>query len=559
MRKTSQLIIIIALTVLAVSVLYVFRSLDDNRLTSWESVFGAVSVIRILVLLVPACILAFVLSQTALPERCPAIFLFALSFFAAALLWREPEMNVDASRYFMQAKHLELYGTGWFFREWGNAIAAWTDLPLMPFIYGLVFKYTGEARTHIQVVTTLLFSFTVVLTYLTGKTLWDRETGFYGGMFLLSIPFIFTQVPLMLVDTSTMFFFTLAVYAYIKALEHGGIWIPAASAALFLAFFSKYSAWLMFSLLAIIAAVRLFETYRSPGGPPLKICCFRIIAPVLTGTLVAGAVMLLKYDVFFSQMGLLVSFQEPGLRRWGESFISTFLFQTHPFVTAAAVLSVYIAWKKRDPKYLITSWLMMLLVALQIKRIRYTIIAFPMFSLMAAYGLNAVRERGLQRYIAFSAACCSIIIAVFAYLPFLQQTSARNLQNAGAFLNTLAGKNIEVVTLPHKDDEVNIAVYVPLLDIFTHKTIHYDYHLDCAPPPEEIAISPFRFSWIYKNPEYYAGNLPPSESAVAIIAGGPISALPEEVARKVNKFGNSKSFAITDNVFDRQTLVTVYY
>ncbi|MBF0505747.1 MAG: glycosyltransferase family 39 protein [Nitrospirae bacterium] len=559
MKKNVPFIIVLALTVLTFLLLYTFRTLDDNRLTSWESVFGAVSFVRILALLVPGCILAFMLSHSTVPERYPVLFLFIMSFAAAALLWREPEMNVDASRYFTQAKHLELFGAGWFFREWGNTIAAWTDLPLMPFIYGLVFKYTGEGRMHIQIITTLLFSFTVVLTYLMGKTLWDRETGFLGGMSLLGIPFIFTQVPLMLVDTSTMFFFTLAVYAYIKALERGGIWIAAASAALFLAFFSKYSAWLMFSLLGVIAAVRLLEAYRTPGDPPIRSCCFRIIAPVLTGTLIAGAVMLLKYNVFATQIGLLVSFQGPGLRRWGESFVSTLLFQTHPFVTAAAVLSVYTAWKKKDPKLFIAGWLIVLLFALQIKRIRYTIVAFPMLSLMAAYGLNAVRDRGLQRYIAFSAASCSIIIAAFAYLPFLQQTSAQNLQNAGAFLATLPGKNIEVVTLPGKDDEVNIAVYVPVLDIFTHKRIHYNYHPEYVPQPEEIAISSFRFSWIYRNPEYYAGNPPPSEAAVAVIAGGPIPALPEEVAAKVNKFGNSKAFAITDDVFDRQTLVTVYY
>src|SRR5208282_6633323 len=132
---------------------------------------------------------AFILSKTPVPARYPAPFLFALSFCCASLLWREPEMIVDASRYFTQAKHLELYGTGYFLREWGKTIEVWTDMPLMSFIYGLVFRYLGEARIYIQLVTTLLFSFTVVLTYMIGKTLWDKETGFYGAMFLLGIPY----------------------------------------------------------------------------------------------------------------------------------------------------------------------------------------------------------------------------------------------------------------------------------------------------------------------------------------------------------------------------------
>ncbi len=571
MKRSIQFVALIALTALTVFLLYNFRNLDDNRLVSWEWVFGTVKITRIIALLIPGGLAAFMLSKTTVPERYPVLFLFVLSFAAAALFWREPEMNVDASRYFTQAKHLELYGAGYFLREWGKTIDAWTDLPLMSFIYGLVFRYLGEARIFVQVITTLLFSFTVVLTYMTGKILWDKETGFFGGMFLLGMPYIFTQAPLMLVDIPTMFFFMFAVFAFLAALDRGGIWAPIASAALFLVIFSKYSAWLIFSLFIIIVAVRLLQAHRSPGGMPVRRYGFRIIIPVLSAVLAAGVVMLLKHDVFFSQINLLLSYQKPGLRRWGEGFISTFLFQVHPFISAAAAFSVYNAWKKKDPKYLIISWFIVLIVVFQIKRIRYTMIAFPMFALMAAYGITAIRDIGLKRLIAFLVVACSLIIAVFAYLPFLQHTSAQNLQRAGAFLNTLHGEDVEVVTLPRKGDDVNIAVDVPLLDLLTNKRIHYSYKLQYAPSPEEIAVSPLRFTWTYKNPDYYSWgpgqdfglsgcrSETSSETAVAVISGELLSALPGEVALSVKKYRNSKSFCISDNIFDHQTLVTVYY
>ena len=552
-----QFIVIITLTVLTVFVLYAFRSLDDNRLTSWEWVFGTVKITRILVLLIPGGIVSFLFSRSSAPERYPAAFLFILSFAAAALLWREPEMIVDASRYFTQAKHLELYGTGYFLREWGKTVAAWTDLPLMPFVYGLVFRYLGEARIYVQLVTTLLFSLTVVLTYLTGKALWDRETGFFGGMFLLGIPYIFTQAPLMLVDIPAMFFFTFAVFAFVTALERGGIWVPLASSALFLLIFSKYSAWMMSSLFLIIAAVRLLQARRSPGEIPAGSCGLRIIIPLLSAALAAGVIMFLKYDVFSSQIGLLLSYQKPGLSRWGESFISTFLFQVHPFISAAAAFSVYSAWKKKDPKYLIISWLMVLTIALQIKRIRYTIIAFPMLALMAAYGTAAIRDIDLKRQIVFSVTACSLIIAVFAYLPFLKHTSAQNLQRAGAFINSLLGKNIEVVTLPKKGADVNIAVSVPLLNIFVNKRIHYRYLPEYFPTREKIEGSPLRFTWMYKNPGYYENNGLPG--SLAIIAGEPVDVLPGTVAKIAKRFSYSRSFTLQDNVFYNQTVVKVYY
>ena len=75
--------------------------------------------------------------------------LFIVSFAVSAMFWQEPEMIVDASRYFTQAKHLELYGFGYFFREWGNGINAWTDLPAIPFLYGVALcGFRGEQADH---------------------------------------------------------------------------------------------------------------------------------------------------------------------------------------------------------------------------------------------------------------------------------------------------------------------------------------------------------------------------------------------------------------------------
>jgi hypothetical protein len=91
---------------------------------------------------------------------------------------------VDASRYFTQAKHLELYGVKYFVSEWGKDINAWTDMPLVPFLYGVVFSIFGETRIYIQILNTTFFSLTAVLTFELGKILWDEETGFFAGVLL---------------------------------------------------------------------------------------------------------------------------------------------------------------------------------------------------------------------------------------------------------------------------------------------------------------------------------------------------------------------------------------
>ncbi|MEW6118126.1 MAG: glycosyltransferase family 39 protein [Nitrospirota bacterium] len=534
--------------------LYTFRTYDDNRLTSWEWVFDTVSVTRLIVPLCLGIAIAYLLSKTYLWATRPALFLCMLSFAAAVPFWSEPEVIVDAARYFTQAKYLELYGIDHFFGEWGRGIAPWTDMPLAPFLYGLIFRYFGETRVLIQLFTTALFSLTVVLTYLIGRDLWDREVGFLGGMLLLGVPYLYTQVPLMLVDVLTMACFTLAVFTFLKALEKGGAWIPFASIALFCAFFSKYSTWPMLSLPAI-AAIVLMATKHHGVAPSEYLSRLGLVT--LIAALPISALVLLKHEVFTDQLRLLLAYQKPGLKRWGESHISTFLFQIHPFITIAAVCSLFVALKRRDPRIIIAGWLLLLVVVLQIRRIRYIIMVFPMLGLMASYGLVVIRNEAVRRFITLSIVAASLVVALFGYLPYLRHLSTMNLKNAGAYLNTLEDKDIEVFTLLPHDPVLNPAVNVPLLDLFTKKNIHYHDHADYSLPADDLATSALRFTWEYRNPAYYEAQLH-NGSAVVIISDKPDAEFPSEIAQRIKGGRDKKVFDIVDNIYRHQTVVTVY-
>jgi hypothetical protein len=84
---------------------------------------------------------------------------------------------VDAARYFTQAKQAEIHGIAYFLQAWGGEVPAWTDLPLVPLLYGAVFSLFGEERVYIQVCTSLLFAGTIVLTYRLGRALWGDARG----------------------------------------------------------------------------------------------------------------------------------------------------------------------------------------------------------------------------------------------------------------------------------------------------------------------------------------------------------------------------------------------
>ncbi|MEW6109364.1 MAG: glycosyltransferase family 39 protein [Nitrospirota bacterium] len=572
--KNNHIFVFSLFSLLTYIFLFIFRSFDDNRLTSWQWVFEGVNAVEIYLLLIIGIIASYFLSRFSFYKRYPSIFLFLISFATAGAFWGEPEVIIDISRYFTQAKHLEMYGIGYFIREWGGDINAWTDMPLVPFLYGLIFKFFGENRLFIQIFTTFLFSMTVVFAYFIGKELWDEEVGFSGGMLLLGVPYLFTQVPLMLIDVPAMFFLAFAVLTFIMAMEKGGMgFISLSSFAISLAFYSKYSTWLMLSVLVVIFVVYCIQ--RSPA------CCssseegkgavgtrklrtsryiYRGIAVAFLSSLLVGVVFWYKFDVFSEQMRLLMAYQKPGLKRWGESFVSTFFFQIHPFITLAALYSVYEAAKKRDIKYLIIVWLLLLVVFMQIRRIRYIIMIFPMISLMASYGLQRIRHKDIRRFIVYCAASSSIIIAAFAHLPFMEKISTVNLKNAGKYLNSIGESDVEVFAFLPENPAGNLAVSVPILDLFTNKNIIYEYkENEFRQPPEKTEKSPLRFTWEYKNPEYYenkkysAGN-----TAVAVISDDSGDALPENIEKQIKGYRLTGSFNIYDGVFLFRTSVRVY-
>jgi hypothetical protein len=114
-------------------------------------------------------------------------------------------------------------------------------------------------------------------------------------------------------------------------------------------------------------------------------------------------------------------------------------------------------------------------------------------------------NKRITRFIALSVAAFSIVVALFAYLPFLERISMVNLKDAGEFLNSAGIRDIEVITVMPAEPVANPAVIVPLLDLYTKGEIHYRYKHEGFPDQEVIRTSPLRFTWEYRNPAYYSG------------------------------------------------------
>jgi hypothetical protein len=533
--------------------LYLNRHLDDNRLTSWQWTFADISPLIFLVVLAIVLLVAWAASGFSL-RKYRVLFLVIVSFVSSSLFWGEPETIVDASRYFTQAKQLKVYGVNYFISEWSKEVFAWTDLPLVPFLYGLVFKFFGEQRLFVQIVTTLSFSGTVILTFQLGKILWNEDVGFYGALLLLGFPYLFTQIPLMLVDVPTMFFLMLSLVSVARALQKGGlVWVVLAGFSLFLVFYAKYSTWLMLSVMPIIF---VYFFLKAPSQTTKR-------GGVVAGLALSliGIVLFFYMDAMVSQLEFLVSYQKPGLKKWGESYVSTFLFQVHPFVTAGAIVSLLVALKKKDWRYVIICYLVLLLIFMQVKRIRYTLPVFPMLALLASYGLLEINNRRILNQLVFSIVGTSLVVALIGFLPFLKTMSAQNLLAAGKYLDNIGAERAEVITATRESPVLDPAVSVALLDIYTEKELIYEGRTPSPQEMERAKSSPLRFTWEYPIPDYYKPQAKSENKpdAVVIIADQAGFVLQPEVQKRTEGLKRRKVFQNTSGVFQHQTFVAIYH
>lgn len=551
-RNRLQAMFVALLILTALLALFTFRSLDDNRLISWLWVFSGFSVVTFIFIVSIAIMIAYALSRISFSEKTSITFIFITSYMVATYFWRIPEVIIDASRYFMQAKQLELHGIGYFVKEWGNEIPAWTDLPLIPFLYGVILSVFGENRVYLQAFNSLLFSGTVLLTYLIGKKLWDKQIGLYAAALMFGMPYLIVQVPLTMVDIGTMFFLTLAIFTTINAIESGRTTdCLFASIAISLAMLCKYSNWLMLSVIPIITFVFLPHDWKTTVR--------RTVFIAISASLLMAIFLLAKYDLVSAQLQLLQDFQAPALLRWQESWVSTFLFQIHPLLTLSILFSVVVAIKNRDAKYLIISWLVMLLFVLEIKRIRYLIAIMPMLAIMAAYGISLLTNIATKKFIVSGIAVSTVLLTASTTLPFLEKTSANNLKLAGEYLNSINAENIAVYVLPGTKSSINPLIAIPILDIFTTNSIDYP-DTNSQKMPKNLTQLPWRWTWEL-NPVQYLSVVPKSRNnhrTVVVIHSEDNQPLPDHVADKIRDYHLRKDFNVSASVFRYKTYVRVY-
>jgi 4-amino-4-deoxy-L-arabinose transferase-like glycosyltransferase len=369
-------------------------------------------------------------------------------------------------------------------------------------------------------------------------------------LLILGVPYLFTQVPLLLVDIATMFMVTASYYFFILAIRRdNALFLMLSPVSICLAVLTKYTALLLLAPLPLFSFVISDERSKE---------ILRKLFVVAIGILLfAGVYMLLMWDVVLSQIELLLEFQAPRLGSWGESHVSTFLFQSHPFIIFFASLGAYKAFKSKDRKFLITVWIFVVAFLLEIKRIRYIIPLFPMLTLAASYGLCSLEDREARRFTGVGVVAVTIVVLYSVYLPFLNRVSTANLKEAGAYLDTINCKKIGVYTLPQKKSKGSTEAAIPLLDLFTKKELISLQNTHISPTDSELDSS-LRFTWELKRSKLYKTVRDGEKMPIVVISGDKLAELPEEILKNMVLTETMKKFDKSTPAFRYKTIVNIF-
>ncbi len=474
-------------------ILYLFRSVDNTVLMSWNQVFyfTGINIYKLLLILSIVICISFIISRTSIfnkynEEKYHILFLFFSGVIIGSLFWNIPEINPDAARYFTEAKYLELNGIWNYINDSGHGLFVYVDFPSIPIFFGLIFRYLGEYREYIQLFNTILFSTTSVLIYMISKRLWNEEIGIYSGLLLLSFPYLLSQVPLMLVDIPLMFLVTLSVFFILKVFDSYYYCLPAII-AVFFAVYAKMS-----SALMILPAISiLIINYRS-----IKKDLNRWIFTIILSLLSIILFFYWKHDVLIEQIGIINKYNGPSFY---ESPLN-YLFQLGAIVIFLALLSIIIAYRKKDKNYIILIAMTTIpFIVFYDSRIRYMIPVFPYIAVMSSLSISCISNKNVKNFLISSLVITSIVFSIYAYIPFEENFTDKNIKDAADFTNTLNISEIQLFLDFSDKHPYDPEPLVVLFDLYSNKRIIYSEEYKIYP------VKDFSYSWtaLFKNPPFY--------------------------------------------------------
>ena len=193
-----------------------------------------------------------------------------------------------------------------------------------------------------------------------------------------------------------------------------------------------------------------------------------------------------KRDVLIEQIQIIQSYSGP---LFYESEIN-YLFQLGPITIFLALLSIMVAYLKKDKNYIILIvWVLIPFIMLHDSRIRYMIPIFPFIAIMSSISLSFISNKTIKKFLILSLTLTSIVFTIYAYIPFEENFTDKNIKNAAEFTNTLNNSEIQLILDFSDKHPYDPKPFVPLFDLYSHKRIVYSDDYIFYP------IQDYSYSW----------------------------------------------------------------
>jgi hypothetical protein len=326
-------------------------------------------------------------------ERSLILILCGVVLMAGVVYAHYQRPYVDEEHNFDASKIVAEEGVGQFLANYASL--PWLGEqhpPLMPLVYGFAMRILGVNLFVIRLISPVLAIATVLLAYLLGNELYDRDTGLLAAFLLLSFPLFLRMGTAALTDIPVTFFFSLALFLTLRLLRTPSYWLAGvAGLSIGAGLLSKYTMVLIYPvLLSYVAVSGPFRRLR------YHLLVLTLVSMGILGIWLAYAyrsgVLAAQQDRIAFYAGIVTTTR--GGKRWMLEMVSTRLTSALGFYNIPTLFlgGLDLVRRRSQSDLFVLLWMavVFMVLILTLPDARYFMPTFPALAIGIARGLRRI-------------------------------------------------------------------------------------------------------------------------------------------------------------------------
>lgn len=264
--------------------------------------------------------------------------------------------------------------------------------PLVPLIDGLAMRVFGIHLIVLRVVSLVFTVGVLLVTYLIGNELYDKEAGLIALVMLPAFPYIFRLGASASNDIPVTFFFALTLWLLLRQFRVPTYWLAVATGiALGLGLLTKYTMLLIFPVLLGGILVKCFPACLN-RYLVISVAVSLAIFAVWVGVAFQAGVLPVQSGRLIGYAGTVTS-SGRGIRLMLEWVVARLPFAIGPYNLPLIFLGGWRLGRQRSQSdLLVLMWIMMvfMILVLTMPDTRYFLPIFPALAIVSARGISAL-------------------------------------------------------------------------------------------------------------------------------------------------------------------------